>query len=236
VSLHYSLSVLYLVAKGIVSRVNTYQTSVRLNEVLLVNQIRMSSLPVSSQEVKILTAPPLPRTPASYSLEESKVASQDVACILPPKSRRYWNCAERHCSCSCHRTARTTQRFWALEYTPLDVFRQACNNKSCNFTKYGGTFRFALSQLGVRWSGVIQFHVHAAPGKFLFRPAFEVERIVPYASPGFETLWRCKQRMITIEEARDRLVDLYRSDPTFKDHVNPGGESYIEVRLLAYMA
>jgi hypothetical protein len=201
-----------------------------------VNQIHMFSPPVSTQEGKMLTAPPLPRIPASYSSEESTVASQDLACILPPKSRRYWNCAEKHCSCSCHRIARTTRRFWALEYTPLDIFRQACDNKSCNVTKYGGTFRFALSQLGVRWSGVIQFHLHAAPGKFLFRPAFEVERIVPYTSPGFEILWRCQLKMITIEEARDRLVDLYRSDPTFKDHINPGGKSYIEVRLLAYMA
>ena len=70
----------------------------------------------------------------------------------------------------------------------------------------------------------------------MFRPAFEVERIVPYTSPGFETLWRCKEQLITIEEARDKLVDLYRSDPTFKNHVNPGGESYIEVGLLTRIA
>jgi len=111
------------------------------------------------------------------------------------------------------------------------MFRQACDNKSCNATEYGGAFSFALSQLGIPWSAIIQFYVLAEPGKFLFRPAFEIERIVRYTSPGFEVLWRCKKNLITVEEARDRLIDLYRSDPTFKNHVNPIGMSYIEVRL-----
>ena len=228
------MSCLYLSAEGTVSRVNTRHTSVRLDEIMLVNQIHNSSSLVSSLEGNILTAPPLPPTPVSYSSDKPKADSQDMACILPPKFRRHWNCAERHCSCSCHRTARITRRFWALEYSPLDVFRQTCDSKSCNVTKYGGTFSFALSQLGIRWSAIIQFHILATPGKFLFRPVFEVERIVPYTSPGFETLWRCQEDLITVEEARDRLVDLYRSDPTFKNHVNPGGKSYIEVRLLRF--
>jgi hypothetical protein len=66
----------------------------------------------------------------------------------------------------------------------------------------------------------------------LFRPAFEVERIVPYTSPGFEILWRCQIDLITVEEAQKSLVDLYHSDPTFKDHVDPAGKSYIEVSIL----
>jgi hypothetical protein len=203
---------------------------------MLLNQIRISPPLVSNPEANIDTTPPLPPTPASYSSDKSKVDSNAIACIQPPKFRRHWNCAERYCSCSCHHTVRTTRRFWSLEYTPLDVFRQTCDNKSCNATKYGGTFSVALSQLGIRWSAIIQFHILAAPGKFLFRPAFEMERIVPYTSPGFETLWRCEQDLITVEEARDSLIDLYRSDPTFKNHVNPAGKSYIEVRLLISMA
>jgi hypothetical protein len=170
--------------------------------------------------------------PASNSFDQSKIDSHDISCNLPLKIRRRWNCAERHCSCSCHRTARTAGRFWAFKYTPLDVVRQTCNNKSCNGTKYGGTVSFALSPLGIRWSAIIQFHVIAAQGRFSLRPGFDVERIVPYTSPGFETLWKCENNLITFEEARDRLVDLYRADPkSFKNHVNPGGKSYIEVRL-----
>lgn len=214
----------------------TCHNTSRLEEIMLATQHYISSPAVPGPEGNILTTPPLSPAPASNSFDESKVDSHAISCNLPLRVRRRWNCAERHCSCCCHRTAKTAGRFWAFKYTPLDVFRQTCNNKSCNVTKYGGTFSFALSPLGIWWSAIIQFHVLAAQGKFSLRPAFEVERIVPYTSPGFETLWRCENNLITFEEARDRLIDLYRSDPTFKNHVNPGGKSYIEVRLFSFIS
>jgi hypothetical protein len=210
--------------------VNTCHTRVQLEEIKLLNQIHSPSPVDSSQEVNVHESLLLLLTVDSYSSKKSEVDSQAMARIQPPKLRRQWNCAERACSCSCHHTARKARRFWSLEYTPLSSFRQACDNKSCSATKYGGTFRLALSQLGIRWSAVIQIHVLATPGKFLFRPDFEVERIVPYTSPGFEILWRCEHGLITVEEARDSLVDLYHSDLTFNNHVNPNGMSYIEVR------
>lgn len=211
---------------------NTCHTRVRVEEINLLNQIHSPPPVDSSQEVNIDTIPPLLLTPYSYSSNKPDLETQAMARIQPPKLRRQRNCAERACSCSCHHTARTARRFWSLEYTPLSSFRQPCDNKSCSATKYGGTFRFALSQLGIRWAAVVQFHVLATPGTFLFRPAFEVERIVPYTSPGFEILWRCQIDLITVEEAQNSLVDLYHSDPTFKNHVSPAGESYIEVSIL----
>ncbi|KIN05249.1 hypothetical protein OIDMADRAFT_51065 [Oidiodendron maius Zn] len=213
--------------------VNTCRTGVQVEEIMLLNQIHSSSPIVSSPEANIPTTPPLLLTPDSYLSDKSKVDSNAIAYIQSPKLRSDWNCAERACSCSCHHTVRTAQSFWSLEYTPLYVFRQTCDNKYCGATKYGGTFRFALSQLGIRWSAVIQFYILAAPGKFLFRPAFDMERIVPNTSPGFETLWRCQNHLITVEEARDRLVDLYHSDRTFKDHVKLDGISYIEELVMA---
>jgi hypothetical protein len=198
-----------------------------VEEIKLLNQIHTSSPLVLSPETKIQTTPPLLPTPDTCASDKSKVDSHAIA---SPKLRRHWNCAERACSCSCHHTIRTTKSFWLLEYTPPYIFRQNCDNKSCCATKYGGTLRLALSQLGIRWSAVVQFHILAAPGKFLFRPAFEVERIVQNTSPGFKTLWECQRHLITVEEARDRLVNLYHSDPTFKNHVNRNGKSYVEVR------
>ncbi|PMD37920.1 ankyrin [Hyaloscypha variabilis F] len=210
---------------------NTRHSTVRLEEIA--NQIHISLPPVTTPAGDVLITSSFPPTPASSSPEETVNNGDTIACDRPFRNRRRWNCAERHCSCSCHRTTRTNRRFWALEYTPLHIFRQACDNKSCNATEYGGTLSFALSQLGIPWSAIIQFHVLAEPGKFLFRPAFEMERIVRYTSPGFEALWRCQNNLITVEEARDRLTDLYRSDPTFKNHVNPSGKSYIEELLRA---
>lgn len=208
---------------------NTCRTRVQLEEIKILNQIHSSPPEPLSPEVNIHATPPLLLIADAYPSDKSKVESNATACIQPIKLRRKWNCAERACSCSCHHTVRIGQRFWSLEYTPLYAFRQTCDNKFCSATKYGGTFRIALSQLGIRWSAVIQFHVLAAPGKFLFRPAFDVERIVPYTSPGFQIIWRCQRRLITHEEAHDSLINLYQSDPTFKDHVDPDGISYIEV-------
>lgn len=208
---------------------NTYRTRVQLDEIKLLNQIHSTPPVALSPELNIHATPLLLLTADAYPSDKSKIDSHGTACIQPSRLRRQWNCAERACSCSCHHTVRTGQRFWSLEYTPLYAFHQICDSKSCSATKYGGTFRFSLSQIGIRWSAIIQFHVLAAPGKFLFRPAFEVERIVPYTSPGFEILWRCEQGLITVEEAHDGLVNLYQSDPTFKNHVDPDGISYIEV-------
>jgi hypothetical protein len=207
-----------------------------LEEITVATQHYISSPAVPGPEGNILTTPPLSPAPASNSFDESKLDSHAISCNPPLRTRRRWNCAERHCSCCCHRTAKTAGRFWAFNYTPLDVFRQTCNNKSCNAINYGGAFSFALSPFGIWWSATIQFHVLAAQGKFSLRPPLELERIVPYTSPGFETLWRWENNLITFEEARDRLVNLKRSDRTFKNHVNPGGKSYIEVRIFSFIS
>lgn len=57
-----------------------------------------------------------------------------------------------------------------------------------------------------------------------------MEHVVPYTSPGFETIWRLQTQQISLEEAKCTLVQLFQSDPVaFREHVNPGGVSYIEV-------
>ncbi|KAI7759836.1 hypothetical protein LZL87_009159 [Fusarium oxysporum] len=130
-------------------------------------------------------------------------------------------------------TERTSRHFWALEYTPLAIFRQTCDKKSCNVVKYGGTFRFALSQLGIRWATVVQLYIVTTSGRYSLRPSIEVERVVPYTSPGFEILWKLRNRMISFEDGREELVHLRRTDPTFPNHVDPSGKSYIENLLMA---
>ncbi|KAL0941661.1 uncharacterized protein CTRU02_204424 [Colletotrichum truncatum] len=60
-----------------------------------------------------------------------------------------------------------------------------------------------------------------------------MERIVPYTSPGFEILLRCQNYLMTVNEARERLTELYRTDHSFVNHVDPSGKSYIEVLLTA---
>ncbi|EGU72957.1 hypothetical protein FOXB_16545 [Fusarium oxysporum f. sp. conglutinans Fo5176] len=92
---------------------------------------------------------------------------------------------------------------------------------------------FALSQLGIRWATVVQFYIVTTSGRYSLRPSIEVERVMPYTSPGFEILWKLRNRMISFEDGREELIHLRRTDPTFPDHVDPSGKSYIENLLMA---
>ncbi|EFQ25667.1 uncharacterized protein GLRG_00811 [Colletotrichum graminicola M1.001] len=212
----------------------SHRTSQCLSEMMLVNQLHITSAQVSIPATRTDSA--VSPTPLDASSRQSPgsfapaISSRDIV-ALRPKARG--NCLSRSCSCSCHRTQKTSRRFWALEYTHPTVFRRTCDSPSCNTSKYGGTFRIALSQLGVRWAAAIQFYILAESGKFSMRPCFEMERIVPYTSPGFELLWKCAQDLIGVEEAKRGLIELERTDPSFHTHVNPDGKSYIE-ELLRY--
>lgn len=170
--------------------------------------------------------------PATASdLSDSPTASAGIVARREKwRTRPKQNCILRPCSCVCHLTNRTTRRFWALEYTPWGAFQQSCDLETCNTTKYGASVRLAFSQFGIRWAAVLEVYAITSAGRFSFRPNLELEQIVPYTSPGFEIIWKCRTHKIEFEEARESLGQLYRADPQgFRCHVNPAGKSYIEV-------
>ncbi|KAK2020432.1 ankyrin [Colletotrichum zoysiae] len=210
----------------------SHRTSQCLSEMMLVNQLHNMStqLSISATASDSAVAPRAPAASTSLSPGSLAPATSSLDMAVP-RPRARGNCLSRYCPCSCHRTEKASRRFWALEYSPLTVFQQGCDVPSCNAAKYGGSFRIALSQLGVRWAAAIQFYIVAESGKFSMRPCFDMERIVPYTSPGFELIWTFENGLIEFEEARTGLLDLQRTDPTFPTHVNPGGKSYIEVIL-----
>ncbi|KAH6974327.1 hypothetical protein BKA56DRAFT_645492 [Ilyonectria sp. MPI-CAGE-AT-0026] len=205
-----------------------HRTSVRLDEIALVNRLHISPTRAMSADGDGTSSQGLFPTASTNSSNLSSVSRQTINFADRPRFRRRGDCLSRYCSCICHRTERTSRRFWALEHTPLAVFQQICDKESCNVSEHGGTFRFALSQLGIRWATVIQLYFVTAAGKYSLRSSFEVERVVPYTSPGFEILWNVRENIITFEEGREALVHLHRTDPTFPNHVDPSGKSYIE--------
>ncbi|KAH8666272.1 hypothetical protein BGZ61DRAFT_538455 [Ilyonectria robusta] len=205
-----------------------HRTSVRLDEIALVNRLHISPTRAMSVDGDGTSSQGLWPTASANSSNLSSVSRQTVNLADRPRFRRRGDCLSRFCSCICHRTERTSRRFWALEHTPLSVFQQICDKESCNVVKHGGTFRFALSQLGIRWAMVIQLYFVTTSGKYSLRSSFEVERVVPYTSPGFEIMWNIRENIITFEEGREALVHLHRTDPTFPNHVDPSGTSYIE--------
>lgn len=87
----------------------------------------------------------------------------------------------------------------------------------------------ALSQFGISWSTIMDFRFSVAMSGFQFDPRFRMEKIVRYTSPGFLAIEKLNQGFISLDEARSTLENLSRTDSNFGMHVNPGGESYLEV-------
>ncbi|KAK1701949.1 hypothetical protein BDP67DRAFT_453807 [Colletotrichum lupini] len=211
--------------------ITTYRNSNQLKELTLVSQLH--------------TLPPTGNPPDESASELAPASASDLSQsptasvgIVPRReklrAKHRGNCLLRPCSCVCHRTNRTTHRFWALEYTPWGALQQSCDLETCNTTRYGASVRLAFSQFGIRWAAVLEVYAITSAGRFSLRPNLEMEQIVPYTSPGFEIIWRCQTYSIGFEEASESLRQLYRADPQgFSRHVNPGGKSYIE-EILRY--
>lgn len=69
-------------------------------------------------------------------------------------------------------------------------------------------------------------------GRYALRPALTIERVVKYTSPGFEALWRFQQGSMSLLETQERYRELIKSDPSMRQHVNPGGRNYVQVRSM----
>ncbi|KAK3364285.1 hypothetical protein B0T25DRAFT_60759 [Lasiosphaeria hispida] len=134
-------------------------------------------------------------------------------------------CDVRHCHCSCH----ATKTFWAFRYTPLGVVLRACDRESCNARRYRFSIQIQLSRLGIPLSVLVGGEFITGLAGMSIKPVFGcVQRVVKATSMGFRTLARLEHDDIDMQEAKDILRQLYRSDPTFTTHVNPQGRTYLQ--------
>jgi hypothetical protein len=70
-------------------------------------------------------------------------------------------------------------------------------------------------------------------GTYTIQPALSLERVVNYTSAGFEILWKCQNNAnFSPSQARERFHELYRLDNGLKNHRNPDGKGYVQVRQL----
>ncbi|KAH8892284.1 ankyrin [Thozetella sp. PMI_491] len=85
----------------------------------------------------------------------------------------------------------------------------------------------ALSRYGIFKALEVGIDFWSESGGYTLRPALKVQPIVPYTSPGFEIIMRLKEGLLSFEEATTNLEELHRAEPTFKNHRNPAGMSYV---------
>lgn len=141
------------------------------------------------------------------------------------------DCTSQRCSCACHRTHEVSSRFWSLKYTPALSFSRQCDRPGCTATEYNTTLRLALSQFGLSWALNLGMNVTKSALKLTISPILELEQTVPYTAPGFEIIARLRYDGMSLQEAQQAFIHLFTTVPNFKNHVDPSGKSYTQVRL-----
>lgn len=144
---------------------------------------------------------------------------------IPPIRRGCWQ-GSRQCHCRRHNNAKARGSSWPLEFTPVD---SDCGNKNCSARTLGGSLKVKLAPLGLRWSIIIQAQVVQQEGFIALRHGWVVDRIMPSNSPGFLSICRYFGGTLSFENARNSLRELSRNDPTFRNHVDTKGRSYVQV-------
>ena len=156
----------------------------------------------------------------------TRTVPEEPTSLIRHRTRR---CTTLHCHCSCHVTRKVRSRFWYLEYTPLADILRKCDNALCTARRHRLEFRTTLSPFGISWALILGLDLTIEIGKCCLLPALQVQRVVKYTSPGFVTLWKLSENILSWDEAEAQFRGLYQSDPTFTNQVDPSGCSYLEV-------
>lgn len=131
--------------------------------------------------------------------------------------------------CYHKQTSYAHGRFWWLEITSNPGFWHGCSPSCPKRCDWNVKLRLALTWLNIPFAVTGTLGFASKNGQFELRPALSIQHVVRNTSPGFKALFLCKIDVLSLEESKQRLRDLYRSDGHFKYHVNPAGESYIRV-------
>lgn len=166
-----------------------------------------------------------PETVEDTLPNDQRGASAEMAMRSVIRRPRIAYCAVRHCHCSCH----ATQTFWAFRYSPLGAIMMACDRESCNARSHQFSIQVQISRLGIPLSMVVGGELITGVAGMSIKPLFgPVQRVVKATSIGFRTLARLENDDIDLQEAKETLRQLHRSDPTFQLHVNPQGRTYLQ--------
>lgn len=168
------------------------------------------------------------QTPTCKTSERMGETLDDLVVIRNKTMTKTSENARVNVPCSCRPTTSSVSgRFWWFDYTPLSRLRHTCG--SCNKWGYEWKLRIALSQFDIPYAIICRLRLASNNANFELKPALTVQSVVKNTSPGFEALFLCEHLQISVEDSKQRLRDLYRSDSSFKLHVNPEGKSYLHV-------
>jgi hypothetical protein len=187
-----------------------------------------------SKDGNIARSTPCSNELLAINVEMDETNSQRMPAIASKNpfwgsGRQYRQCVVLQCHCSCHLMRQVSSRFWYIQYTPLADMIKTCDNAACTARRHRVQFRAALSQIGIPWAVILGLDLTFEMGKFTLRPGLQLERVVKYTSPGFETLWKLSEAKLSWDDAQARFRELHHTDPTFCSQVDPSGHGYLQV-------
>ncbi|CEL11003.1 hypothetical protein ASPCAL14110 [Aspergillus calidoustus] len=179
-----------------------------------------------------------PETACGSSLIRATTMTSEQTCPLtsPIIVRRtnLRNCIDKHCHSSCHLTHNASRQLWGFEYTPLSIVLRPCDNTRCTGRRYRWNLRLSLTRYGFPIAVIAGLEFVSAAGTYALRPALTAQGVVRYTSPGFQTPWLFERGLISLQEAKQRFLELRKADPSMRYHMNPAGCGYVQELMLSY--
>lgn len=140
-------------------------------------------------------------------------------------------CCNGKCHCRCHKSYKIEGRFWSIEVPQFSRMLMRCDRPYCRIRRHRQSCRLALSRLGIPIALVMTLEIGQTPNGYSIAPSLEYPSIREYTSPGFEVMWKLEKFLISLEEAKASLQDLFRRREVDVLDVDPAGRGWLEVIL-----
>jgi hypothetical protein len=139
------------------------------------------------------------------------------------------HCLKDRCICACHETTSSSGKFWSWNVSSPWALVRPCDRPSCQDRTFKARYHVSLSRLKIPWSVEFGFRVAYGLNGYSISSTLQPVRVVPFTSPGFVVLWKCRTHQIAWPEAKQSLQKLFDEGKASPLDVDPAGKTWLEV-------
>ncbi|KAK7893841.1 hypothetical protein LTR67_006542 [Exophiala xenobiotica] len=138
------------------------------------------------------------------------------------------HCLKDRCICACHETTSSSGKFWSWNVSSPWALVRPCDRPSCQDRTFKARYHVSLSRLKIPWSVEFGFRVAYGLNGYSISSTLQPVRVVPFTSPGFVVLWKCRTHQIAWPEAKQSLQKLFDEGKASPLDVDPAGKTWLE--------
>lgn len=144
------------------------------------------------------------------------------------RAHNFSRCAINKCYCSCHESTSISGRFWSLRLPLPSYLMRSCNRSSCSNYKRASLW-ISLRQIGIPYAVIASLDMMWNSQNTFISPSLQIRRVVSWNAPAFMAVRDVRWLQIEWQEAREKLVGLFRSGQVSPLDVLPDGMTLVEV-------